>query len=158
MKRLIAALLAICVFAACGVGPGFAAEPEPAAALQPDAKPRVQQRKPIHRSPAERAKLRKLPAPELSDAPDPVKEPPTARKVRLKPVRERQGGSSSPASGVRQASDPRASNRAVCQSQCNLERMSCDQGRASAFQNRADQLQAAQASCTLAVQSCLSRC
>ena len=56
------------------------------------------------------------------------------------------------------APDQRASQRAVCQSQCNLERMSCDQGRGSAFRDRADQLQAANSSCYLAVQGCLNRC
>jgi hypothetical protein len=56
------------------------------------------------------------------------------------------------------ATDPQSSQRAVCQSQCNLQRMSCDQARAPGFQDRADQLQAAQASCYLAVNSCLSRC
>lgn len=54
--------------------------------------------------------------------------------------------------------DRTASQRAVCQSQCNLERMSCDQGRASAFRDRSDQLQAASSSCYLAVNACLARC
>ena len=54
--------------------------------------------------------------------------------------------------------DRASSERTVCRSQCELQRMSCDQGRAGAYQNRTDQLQAAQASCGLAVQSCLSRC
>ena len=160
MKRIFAVVLAVLAIAANDGAPAFAAGREPAPAGDTDAKPSPKLRKPIHRTLAERRKLRKsfVPAPELRDAPDPVKEPPPARKVRLKPVRERQGGSSSASTGARQATDPGASSRAVCQSQCNLERMSCDQGRASAYQNRADQLQAAQASCTLAVQSCLSRC
>lgn len=71
---------------------------------------------------------------------------------------KRARGSSAPPQAPRQATVPQSSQRAVCQSQCNLQRMSCDQGRAGAFQNRADQLQAAQASCYLAVQACLSRC
>ena len=160
MKRIFAVVLAVLAIAANDGGPGFAAEPPAAAAAKPDAIPRAQQRKPIHRTPAERRELRKrfIPAPELQGGPDAVQVAPPVRKVRLKPVRERQGGSSSALTGARQATDPGALSRAVCQSQCNLERMSCDQGRASAYQNRADQLQAAQASCYLAVQSCLSRC
>jgi len=56
------------------------------------------------------------------------------------------------------APDNRASQRAVCQSQCNLERMACDQGRGAAFQNRTDQIRAQAMSCGTAVQGCLSRC
>ena len=59
--------------------------------------------------------------------------------------------------GVLAGPDNRGSQRAVCHSQCNLERQSCDQGR-NAYRDRADQLQAAQSSCYLAVQGCLSRC
>lgn len=75
------------------------------------------------------------------------------------PVKKRRvvKGSSSPPAVVRDA-DPKASQRAVCQSQCNLERMSCDQGRAGAFRDRSDQIQAHSSSCYLAVTSCMSRC
>lgn len=69
--------------------------------------------------------------------------------------RKRAGSSTSP--DLLKGQDRQQSPRAVCRSQCSLERMSCDQGNNS-FQNRADQLQAAQSSCFLAVQSCLSRC
>jgi hypothetical protein len=84
--------------------------------------------------------------------------PAKAKKVR-KPARKRSPARSAyPSPTLVPGADPRTSQRAVCQSQCNLERMSCDQGRAGAFQNRADQLQAAQSSCYLAVNACLSRC
>ena len=75
------------------------------------------------------------------------------------PVKKRRiaKGSSSPSAVARDA-DPRSSQRAVCQSQCNLERMTCDQGRAQAFRDRSDQIQAKSSSCYLAVNSCLSRC
>ncbi len=59
--------------------------------------------------------------------------------------------------GLLEGPDQRQSEREVCRSQCSLERMGCDQGNNS-FQNRSDQLQAAQSSCFLAVRSCLSRC
>ena len=77
------------------------------------------------------------------------------RKAARKPAPLPRGSSTPP--GILAGPDNRASQRAVCQSQCNLERQSCDQGR-NAFRDRADQLQAAQASCYLAVQGCLSRC
>jgi hypothetical protein len=77
---------------------------------------------------------------------------PQRKKVRLKPVRERQL-----VQPVRPGADPRSSQRGVCQAQCNLERQSCDT-RGTGFQDRADQLQAARSSCFLAVQGCLSRC
>jgi hypothetical protein len=79
-------------------------------------------------------------------------EPAKRKRVILKPVRERQL-----VQPVRPGGDPRASQRGVCQAQCNLERQSCDT-RGSGFQDRADQLQAARSSCFLAVQGCLSRC
>ena len=63
-----------------------------------------------------------------------------------------------PPGDVARAIDPRSSQRGVCQSQCSLERMACDQGRANAFRERADQLQAASSSCYLAVNACLARC
>jgi hypothetical protein len=53
--------------------------------------------------------------------------------------------------------DRATSQRAVCLSQCNLERQTCDT-RGSGFTDRADQLRAQQSSCFLAVQGCLSRC
>jgi hypothetical protein len=84
------------------------------------------------------------------DAPAAVEAPPKQKSER------KRRGSSTPPQAVT-APDARASQRAVCQSQCNLERMSCDQGRNS-FRDRADQLQAVQSSCYLAVQGCLSRC
>ncbi len=68
----------------------------------------------------------------------------------------RNRGSGTPP-GMVAGPDNRASQRAVCQAQCNLERMACDQGRDS-FRNRSDQIQSWQSSCYLAVSSCLSRC
>lgn len=73
-----------------------------------------------------------------------------------KPRKKKRVGSSTPPE-LLQGQDQKQSERAVCRSQCSLERMGCDQGNNS-FQNRSDQLQAAQQSCFLAVQSCLSRC
>lgn len=79
-------------------------------------------------------------------------------------VPKRQRGSSGSPDRV-QGADRAQSQRAVCRAQCNLERMACDQGRNAnlapgqpGFTNRQDQIQAAQQSCYLAVQSCLSRC
>ena len=89
------------------------------------------------------------------EAKDPVGDAVGVAKKPVIPHRRRASGTPP---GVRPGPDRNASQRAVCQSQCNLERMGCDQGRAGAYQNRADQLQAAQASCLLAVQGCLSRC
>ncbi len=75
-------------------------------------------------------------------------------KPRLR-KKKRVGSGTQP--GLADGPNQRQSEREVCRSQCSLERMSCDQGNNS-FQNRSDQLQAAQSSCFLAVQSCLSRC
>ncbi|MEQ1697552.1 MAG: hypothetical protein ABL901_17095 [Hyphomicrobiaceae bacterium] len=76
------------------------------------------------------------------------------RKIKLR--KKKRVGSGTPPERVK-GQDQRQSERAVCRSQCNLQRMGCDQGNNS-FQNRTDQLRAAQSSCFLAVQSCLSRC
>jgi hypothetical protein len=70
--------------------------------------------------------------------------------------KQKRVGSGTPP-GLLKGQEQRQSGRAVCRSQCSLERMSCDQGN-NGFQNRSDQLKAAQSSCFLAVQSCLSRC
>jgi len=77
--------------------------------------------------------------------------------------RKRRGSSTPP--GVVEGDNTRRSQRAVCRSQCSLERMSCDQRQtnfntpgATGFTNREDQLRATQSSCFLAVQSCQSRC
>jgi hypothetical protein len=72
-------------------------------------------------------------------------------------ARPKRRGSGTPVRPV-QGPDNRASQVGVCQSQCNLERMSCDSRGAGAFRDRADQLRAGQSSCYLAVQSCLARC
>lgn len=99
------------------------------------------------------------------EAPILADEPHTARAVEThtptkhaKPIVRHRRRSSGTPPGVLPGPDRSGSQRAVCQSQCNLQRMACDQGRSSAYQNRADQLQAAQASCMLAVQGCLARC
>ena len=78
-----------------------------------------------------------------------------AKKTKAKRNAKKRG-SSTPPDRVK-GDDSKQSQRDVCRSQCSLERMSCDQGRDS-FQNRTDQLRAAQSSCYLAVQSCISRC
>jgi len=87
----------------------------------------------------------------------------SAQATETKPKPKRRGSSTPP--GVVEGDNIRRSQRAVCRSQCSLERMSCDQGRtsfnnpgATGFTNRADQLRATQSSCFLAVQSCQSRC
>ena len=72
-------------------------------------------------------------------------------------VRKRRPVTAHPVAVPSPAPDRQTSQRAVCQSQCNLERMSCEQGRAGAFRDRSDQLHAA-SSCNLAVSTCLSRC
>jgi hypothetical protein len=81
-----------------------------------------------------------------------------AKKVRKSARKRMPARSAYPSPTITPGVDRSSSQRAVCQSQCNLERMSCDQGRAGAFQNRSDQLQAAQSSCYVAVSACLSRC
>ncbi len=81
------------------------------------------------------------------------------KSVRSSRSKRRVGSSTPPGADLGQ--DNRQSQRGVCQSQCNLQRMSCDQGRnglSDGFQNRSDQLRAAQSSCYLAIQGCLSRC
>lgn len=92
-----------------------------------------------------------------------AKEDKAADVEESKPKRKRRS-SSTPPDRV-EGSDAKRSQRSVCRSQCSLERMSCDQGRTgfnnpatTGFTNRSDQLRAAQSSCFLAVQSCLSRC
>ena len=90
-----------------------------------------------------------------------AKKPDTAEKAddepkNPKPPKRKRAGSSADPGRV-EGENRQQSERAVCRSQCSLERMGCDQGNNS-FQNRSDQLQAAQSSCFLAVQSCLSRC
>lgn len=75
---------------------------------------------------------------------------------KAKPRKKKRVGSGAPPELLK-GQDQRQSERAVCRAQCNLQRMGCDQGNNS-FQNRSDQLRAAQSSCFLAVQSCLSRC
>ena len=79
-----------------------------------------------------------------------------AKDSKPKKIKRKRRGSSTPPERV-EGDNARRSQRDVCRSQCSLERMSCDQGRDS-FQNRTDQLRAAQSSCYLAVQGCLSRC
>ena len=70
-------------------------------------------------------------------------------------ARQRRGSGTPP--GAVAGPDNRASQRAVCQAQCNLERQACDQGRDS-FRDRRDQITSYNSSCYLAVSSCLSRC
>lgn len=78
------------------------------------------------------------------------------KKPAKKTAKHKRRGSSTPPPLV-QGADERTSNRQVCQSQCELERQGCDQGR-DAFRDRRDQITSYQSSCYLAVQSCMSRC
>jgi hypothetical protein len=87
----------------------------------------------------------------------------SAEKGKPKSVRaskpKSRGSSATP--GANLGPDNRQSQSNVCRSQCDLQRMSCDQGRnglSDGFRNRSDQITASQSSCYLAVQGCLSRC
>ena len=79
------------------------------------------------------------------------------RKVPKEKQRPRKTRGSSVSPKLLLGPDAQQSQQAVCRSECGLERQGCDQGRNS-YQNRSDQLQAAQSSCYLAVQGCLARC
>jgi hypothetical protein len=98
----------------------------------------------------------------LTTNPEAAKQNPDTEKKadeepkKLKQRKKKRAGSGTPPELLK-GQDQRQSERAVCRSQCSLERMGCDQG-SNSFQNRSDQIQAAQQSCFLAVQSCLSRC
>lgn len=81
---------------------------------------------------------------------------PEQEKKRIETRRAKRKGSGTPPE-LKKGPDARASQAGVCRSQCNLERQTCDGGR-NGFQNRSDQIQAAQQSCFLAGQSCLQRC